>query len=660
MMRSIAGELRSARVRRETMKKLVVIGVLFGALVTVTSEAAAQPRGEMIAYDDCQPDFGGLGDGWVICDMFLMSEGIPITHIGDGVDGAWSPDGSRLAFGGNREPGIFVLNLGDWSRTKILNGGWSPTWSPDGTKLAIAAGELYVINADGSGATQLTSSVGFIGQPDWSPDGATIAFDCEVESGNRDICSINADGTGFVRLTSDPELESGPAFSPDGLTIAFMKTSGEYGQYFNVAFMNSNGTGVSLGFGGSDPSWSPDGTTVAFGCSIVGEAFAGDPICHGRNVPSVADARGNRPAWALSVKPVAWWPVPQPCREFTCTFDGSGSWGGNSAALSYTWNFGDGTSDTSPTPTHVYAAVGTYSVTLTVTDDLGIASTQTRVLEVVNNPWPTASFTYVCRGRQCSFDGRGSSDPDGPIVSYFWSFGDGGTSSADTTVSHTYQADGTFTVSLTVADGAGGTGTQQQVVNVTNAPPLASFTPTCIALTCTVDASGSSDPDGTIASYAWNFGDATTGSAATATHTYAAGGTYTVTLTVTDNGGATSTRAQSVAVVPSEIHLGDLDGASTSQAPKWTATVTITVHDSSHGLVADAQVSGSWNNGDSGSCTTNTLGQCAVSRSGILKTKTSVSFTVTNVARAPLAYKAADNHDPDGDSNGISITVSKP
>jgi hypothetical protein len=92
------------------MKKLIVIGVLFGALFAFTDEAAAQPRGEMIAYDDCLPDFWGIGDGWVVCDMFLMSEGVPITHIGDGADGAWSPDGSRLAIGGNREPGIFVLN----------------------------------------------------------------------------------------------------------------------------------------------------------------------------------------------------------------------------------------------------------------------------------------------------------------------------------------------------------------------------------------------------------------------------------------------------------------------------------------------------------------------------------------------------------------------
>jgi PKD repeat protein len=63
-----------------------------------------------------------------------------------------------------------------------------------------------------------------------------------------------------------------------------------------------------------------------------------------------------------------------------------------------------------------------------------------------------------------------------------------------------------------------------------------------------VDGSGSADPDGTIAGHAWNFGDNSTGSGATASHTYTAAGTYPVTLTVTDNAGATATKTVSVTV----------------------------------------------------------------------------------------------------------------
>ena len=81
-----------------------------------------------------------------------------------------------------------------------------------------------------------------------------------------------------------------------------------------------------------------------------------------------------------------------------------------------------------------------------------------------------------------------------------------------------------------------------------NKAPIATIAETSSNLTVNVDGTGSTDPDGTIASYAWDFGDGSTATTSTATHTYAAAGNYTITLVVTDNQGATSTATQAVSV----------------------------------------------------------------------------------------------------------------
>lgn len=109
----------------------------------------------------------------------------------------------------------------------------------------------------------------------------------------------------------------------------------------------------------------------------------------------------------------------------------------------------------------------------------------------------------------------------------------------------------TYTLTVTDPDGNSIARTGNQVVIAgggTNPPPVASFTVGVNGLTISVDGTASSDQNGTIASYAWNFGDGKTATGATASHAYTAAGTYTVTLTVTDNQGATNSTSQSVTV----------------------------------------------------------------------------------------------------------------
>ncbi|WP_141567549.1 PKD domain-containing protein, partial [Serinicoccus profundi] len=163
---------------------------------------------------------------------------------------------------------------------------------------------------------------------------------------------------------------------------------------------------------------------------------------------------------------------------------------------------------------------------------------------------PTADFSAQVDGLEVALDGSASSDGDGEIVSSTWDFGDGETGDGVTT-SHTYAEAGTYEVTLTVTDDRGGEGTSTQSVTVEeppNAVPTAEFGVTTDELGLAVDASASSDEDGEIVSYAWDFGDGTTGEGSTASHTYAEAGTYEVSLTVTDDRGGEGTSTQSVTV----------------------------------------------------------------------------------------------------------------
>ena len=168
------------------------------------------------------------------------------------------------------------------------------------------------------------------------------------------------------------------------------------------------------------------------------------------------------------------------------------------------------------------------------------------------NQLPVASFTAAPGQLTASFDATASSDPDGTIAGYAWTFGDGGTGSG-VNPTHPYSVGGNYTVTLTVTDNSGATASTSTAITVASAPPpnqapVASFTAAPGQLTASFNASASNDPDGTIAGYAWTFGDGGTGSGVNPTHPYAAGGNYTVGLTVTDNVGATATTSKNITV----------------------------------------------------------------------------------------------------------------
>ena len=163
-------------------------------------------------------------------------------------------------------------------------------------------------------------------------------------------------------------------------------------------------------------------------------------------------------------------------------FDGSASHDPDGNIVSYTWTFGDGATGTTSSVAHQYTMAGTYTVTLTVRDNLGATGTTTHNVQVGPvNQSPVAQFNYSPTnptvGAAVNFDASGSYDLDGFIATYAWNFGDGWTGSGRV-VSHPYSNPGSYTVTLTVTDNLGATGTTAQTVYVgaANLPPVAVFT----------------------------------------------------------------------------------------------------------------------------------------------------------------------------------------
>ncbi len=161
-----------------------------------------------------------------------------------------------------------------------------------------------------------------------------------------------------------------------------------------------------------------------------------------------------------------------------------------------------------------------------------------------------------CAARVCNISGVGSADPNvGDTFTYLWNFGDGTPTSTSSSSSHTFPADGTYTVTLIVTDGWGDPASTTRLITIaepaTNLPPVPVIgAPVCVARTCTSSVTASSDPNGDAFTYLWTFGSGTTTSTSSApTFTYPADGAYTVTLTVTDVWGdfASTTRLVTIA-----------------------------------------------------------------------------------------------------------------
>ena len=350
--------------------------------------------------------------------------------------------------------------------------------------------QIYTMNADGSGQVRLTNNGANDDSPRWSPNGTKILFQSDRDNpstGYNDIYVMNSDGTGQTRLTTDPNDDSSASWSPDGAKIVFQSIRN--GQFYQVYVMNSDGSGqLNLSnSSGSDgqPSWSPDGTKIAFASERDHEGFASIYVMSANGT--------NQTRLTFSADDVT---------------DEQPVWSRDGSKIAFV-STRDGNKEI-----YVMNSDGTNQTRLT--NDLGND----------DSPYwsPDGSKIIFRSDRQ-----RDCCDP----TSQVWVMNSDGTN----LINLSNNGAGDYSSSW-----ASGSGNQPPVANAGG--PYSGVP----GQNTVFNGSGSFDPDGSVASYSWSFGDGGTASVASPTHAYASAGTYTVTLTVTDNLGAQGTATTTATV----------------------------------------------------------------------------------------------------------------
>jgi dipeptidyl aminopeptidase/acylaminoacyl peptidase len=487
------------------------------------------------------------------------------------------------------------------------SGACSGEGGPTTSSLVVMAGDGSFVGAVGDNPSDTA--------PSWSPDGTRIAF-----GRNGEILVVHFPGGIPVNLTNHPADDVGATWFLDGSKIAF--ATNRDGQA-EIYVMNADGTGTvrltnNIGVLGA-PAWSPDGTRIAFDCEVESgnrDICAVNADGSGFVRLTSHPALDSRPAWSpngariafgtarFSADPTGFYGIDM--QLAVMNLDGSGvSQIGPSGTAGFDPNWSPNGARlvfTRMDPCYYMVCPNVYVVNVDGSAEAWLAWGHTPAWRPALGSPPLVALSPV----SLAFGSE--------VV---------GTTSNPLTVSLTNNGTTDLAISGIVASG--------------------DYTQT--------DTCGNSVAAGANCAISVRFTPTTTGPrSGTLTITdSAAGSPHVVSLSGTGNSPPVNS-----------VHLGDLDRASTKQGNNWTAIVTVTVHDSSEHGVASATVIGSWSAGGSGSCVTNGSGQCTLSKSGISKNTASVTFAVEDVKHTMLAYKSADNHEPDGDSNGTSIAMNRP
>jgi YD repeat-containing protein len=380
----------------------------------------------------------------------------------------WSPNGTKVLFQSDRDsPGsglydIYVMNADGSGQTRLTadaNDDCYPSWSGDGTKIVFQSlrngvnYQIYTMNADGSGQTNVSNNAVNDTQPSWSAAGKIAFASDRDQPGYPSIYWMNSNGTSQTRLTFSGTglCDEQPVWSPNGIKLAFTRTrdsvleswqeTDDYeipeddGQLFNksrlkinkeVYLMNADGSGQTrLTFAQENDDsacWSPDGMKIVFRSERERDVFDATPQIWTMNADGTSQANlsnsgdgDSSPSWASGSANQS--PVANAGGPYSgvvgqnAPFSGSGSYDQDGSIVSYAWTFGDGARGSGVAPTHAYGSTGTFTVTLTVSDNLGAQATASTTISVS----ASTSDQYVTSFLQLGL-GR---PPTGPESTYW-------------------------------------------------------------------------------------------------------------------------------------------------------------------------------------------------------------------------------------------------